>query len=344
MSLAKPAIADMRFAVDTLNADAANITAPSSGQRDTGWNLNQVPPSSFFNYLSNRTYRWMLFLDEVFKTAGVAVADIKLTGAANITGVVTAGSGLVVSAGGAAVTGNSSVVGTLSVSALATLASATITGNAAVGGTLGVTGAVTIGGSLTASGGTLAVTGSETVSGTLGVTGATTLTGGIANNVSLAAGATAASGQDIKVQGTGRHKHGTDTRAVHGSAFQPITSSTTIDRTSNGCKFTGGTGVIAPVFIAQGRRITAARFFIHDNATGPSVLQCDLSRMDTTGALTGNISAGSSGSGADQTITVTPSSSNGNLNASTAHQLKVFYFSGSAQCTVYLVELDFDFL
>lgn len=166
----------------------------------------------------------------------------------------------------------------------------------------------------------------------------------VAQAITASAGVTVGANQNVTVSGTGRYKHGTETISVHGSAFQPITSSTAVDYSSNGCMFTGGTGVIANVTIPQGRRITAARFYIRDNATGPSVIQCDLSRMTTTGTLVGNISAGSSGAGADQTITVTPTGSNGNANALTAHQIKVFYNSGSAQCRVYLVEIDWDIL
>ena len=61
---------------------------------------------------------------------------------------------------------------------------------------------------------TVGVTGATTLSSTLGVTGAATLTGGIANNVTLLAGITAAADQHVTVSGTGRLKHGNRVRSV----------------------------------------------------------------------------------------------------------------------------------
>jgi fibronectin-binding autotransporter adhesin len=109
----KPNIADSRWAVNGVDADAANVTAPSSGQRDTGYALNQIPPSSVENYLRNRVYRWLQYL-----------SDGQLSG-------------------------NHSIAGALGVTGLATLASAAVTGAATVGGTLGVTGAMNVGGGVT---------------------------------------------------------------------------------------------------------------------------------------------------------------------------------------------------
>jgi hypothetical protein len=69
-----------------------------------------------------------------------------------------------------ATTGNTSIAGTLGVTAATTLSSTlAVTGNTTVGGTLGISGATTLNS-------TLAVTGNTTVSGTLGVTGATSIT------------------------------------------------------------------------------------------------------------------------------------------------------------------------
>lgn len=60
----KPSVADSRWAVDGSDVDATNIATPSGSQRDTGWVLNQVPPSSVENYLNNRAYRWFKYLSD----------------------------------------------------------------------------------------------------------------------------------------------------------------------------------------------------------------------------------------------------------------------------------------
>jgi hypothetical protein len=92
MSVSKPAIADVRWAVDGANADAGNVVAPTSGLRDTGYPTNAIPTSGVENYMKNRPYRWFQYLDEVFKLAGTAIGDMKLTG------VITAGGGFVAAA------------------------------------------------------------------------------------------------------------------------------------------------------------------------------------------------------------------------------------------------------
>jgi hypothetical protein len=67
-----------RFAVDGSDHDAANISPPSSGRRDTGYTLNYVPPSSEANYLENVAYRWRRWLndgDVAFNTIEALVDD-----------------------------------------------------------------------------------------------------------------------------------------------------------------------------------------------------------------------------------------------------------------------------
>lgn len=162
----------------------------------------------------------------------------------------------------------------------------------------------------------------------------------------FAAGAAAAAGQHFKVAGTGRYKHDIETLQIHGSAFRPLTNNTGVDYSINGCMFNGvstGIGVVAPLPLLQGRRIAAVRFYIRDNPAGPSVLQCQVSRIDSTGNSSGDVSAGSAGNGTDQTITVTPSATRGTVLPQTAHHLKVFFASGNAQSRIYLAEVDFDF-
>lgn len=53
-----------RFAVNGSDVDAVNISAPSSGLRDTGFTNNYVPPAAEFNYLENIAYRWRQYLND----------------------------------------------------------------------------------------------------------------------------------------------------------------------------------------------------------------------------------------------------------------------------------------
>lgn len=43
----------------------ANILEPNSGQKDTGWVTNQVPPSSVMNWLQWLAYKWIAYLDDL---------------------------------------------------------------------------------------------------------------------------------------------------------------------------------------------------------------------------------------------------------------------------------------
>lgn len=252
MSLAKPNIAESRFGVDGSNADAANFTAPSSGQRDTGWVLNQIPPSSVATYLQNKTYRWLQFLDEVFKVAGTAVADFKLTGAMAVTGTLAAGGALTVSSGGAAITG--------------TLA---VTGGATVSTTLGVTGAATVG-------------------GTLGVTGAITATGGInaftANGlITASAGVTASANQHVTVSGSGELKHGDRTLSL--SPHLALVMSGTPSFQFSNTSFGSAGGILAyGVPLKAGDRLKS--YTVGLVGDGSVDISCTLIRISATGVQT----------------------------------------------------------
>lgn len=95
------------------NTDATNRTDPPSGQKDTGWTPNQVPPSSYFNWWMNLVYEWVLYLKNlaseaftwtaahiftsgitVSKTAGVAITATGGTGTGAHGLNATAGSGV----------------------------------------------------------------------------------------------------------------------------------------------------------------------------------------------------------------------------------------------------------
>lgn len=56
----------------TSAAEAANSAEPSSGKKDLGWVLDEEPPSSFFNWLHYRAYKWFRWLDERLSDSGSA--------------------------------------------------------------------------------------------------------------------------------------------------------------------------------------------------------------------------------------------------------------------------------
>lgn len=73
----KPSILP-RWARSLAGALAANVTAPLSGQQDTGYAVDQVPSSSELNWLLVRLYDWVVWLSEgrSFRVpAAMAVGD-----------------------------------------------------------------------------------------------------------------------------------------------------------------------------------------------------------------------------------------------------------------------------
>lgn len=60
--MAKP-VTLPRFAETAGEVAAANITEPSSGQKDTGWVLNQIPTSAGMNWIHYWTYQWIQYLN-----------------------------------------------------------------------------------------------------------------------------------------------------------------------------------------------------------------------------------------------------------------------------------------
>jgi len=98
---------------------------------------------------------------------------------------VSLGGQLVISSGGASITGNSTITGTLATSGAMTSGGgltvssggALITGNSSISGTLATTSTASVGSTLTVSAGGIAVTGNSTVTGNLTVTGTVTAAG-----------------------------------------------------------------------------------------------------------------------------------------------------------------------
>ena len=65
----KPTLDDSRWATDE-----TNNTAPSSGQKDTGWTPGQVAISDYFNVLGNEAYKWFSYLNDGYLTGAFGLA------------------------------------------------------------------------------------------------------------------------------------------------------------------------------------------------------------------------------------------------------------------------------
>lgn len=155
----------------------------------------------------------------ITNTGNIGTTTLTTTGSATI------GNGLIVSAGGASITGNSTVTGTLGVTGLLTASGGvstttlTTSGNATIGGGLAVTGNyTTTNGNITTTNGTitgatLVSTGATsvgtnlTVGGTATVTGLLSANGGIkTNNANIAAGTGSITAGTIVINGSNGNK------------------------------------------------------------------------------------------------------------------------------------------
>lgn len=65
------------------STDMSNMTAPSSGQMDTGWTPNQDGVSDYDNYIKYWTYKWVEWLD----AGDVSFQDLSFTGTFKRTGI-----------------------------------------------------------------------------------------------------------------------------------------------------------------------------------------------------------------------------------------------------------------
>jgi hypothetical protein len=92
----------------TSSTETTNSTEPSSGKKDTGWVLDDEPPSSFFNWLHYRYYQWLRWFDER-SFDGATVLDWLLQGVDAGAGTDLQGGDLTLS-GGQATGDGSSVV------------------------------------------------------------------------------------------------------------------------------------------------------------------------------------------------------------------------------------------
>ena len=218
----------------------AVMSEPSEPVKDTGFVPGTPAEAAHTNWLLNRLYLWMQYLDDPATLAvgglSVNVGGSIATPAISTTTLTAAGNATVagpLAVSGAFAAGATTVTGTLGVSGAVSAGggltvpvgqAATLQGNATIGGTLGVTGALTARGGITVPvgqaatlhgnavvGGTLGVAGAATVAGTLGVTGKATV-----------GGLTAAVNQHVTVSGSGDYKHGDRTLQLPASAGIPV--------------------------------------------------------------------------------------------------------------------------
>lgn len=159
--------------------------------------------------------------------------------------------------------------------------------------------------------------------------------------ITAGAGLTASANQHITVSGTGSFKHGTKTMSVPFS--EAVGSTIAVYDVSNGAQTSAGSvGIFLAIRLDVGKRITAVRAFVVDNATGTTKLQASLvSNVAATG--TGTIiasSALSSGAGARQTLSVTGLTTT--IVTGTTYSVFIQNSGGTAVIAVYGAEVDYD--
>lgn len=73
-----------RFAQLADGTPAANIEEPTDGQKDTGWEVNQIPPSSVFNWMHRWCTQWIRYLDGLAGEALTWTARQTFSGGATV--------------------------------------------------------------------------------------------------------------------------------------------------------------------------------------------------------------------------------------------------------------------
>lgn len=221
-----------------------------------------------------------------------------------------------------------------------------VTGDATVGGTLGITGLLTASGGITVPTGralTLAGTATMTTGSGAVVLGGTVAVTGL---ITATAGLTAAVNQNVTVSGTGGHRHGTQMLTISGFDFRAASGTTaTYDASGagTGIAFSAGQGIIASLPMLVGRRVTAARFFIRDNASPATIVACAIDTRSSTNVQNSiGASSNSAGNGTDQMKTATVGAPTA-LVAGLALELFIKIQSGTGTCSLYMVEVDYDF-
>ncbi|MBP8808749.1 MAG: hypothetical protein KBG48_24990 [Kofleriaceae bacterium] len=321
----------------------AVITEPTEPEKDTGFVPGTPASAAHTNWLLNRLYQWLQYLDDpATVTAGSIVAGgLTVNGGTITTPGISAGALTATSAtvsGSLSATGAATVGGALGVTGRVTASggitvpvgqTATLQGATTVGGTLGVTGAATFSSGLTVPtgqvaalqgpasvGANLTVGGTATVAGTLGVTGLAT-TGGL----------TATANAHVTVSGTGDYKHGDKTLQLPASAGVPVN----IDGGLSGQPATSATGwrygrsvagqaqhwygpvpgqeVVFPVTLKVGDRIKSIAARIQDTSGAGNTITMYLHKsVVSTSFFSGSVQVGATqtslANGTVQTLTL----------------------------------------
>ncbi|MBA2718942.1 MAG: hypothetical protein H0U52_06845 [Chloroflexi bacterium] len=136
-------------------------------------------------------------------------------------------------------------------------------------------------------------------------------------------------------------KHGTLTMSIGGALCQP-TNPAVGTPTYNGLTGFQQTplNAIAPVCLPLGRRITAVRFFVKDNATGPTKLQGSLVKLDHIAGPTTIAGTGlSAGTGVAQQLNLVAAET---LAIGSSYFLLIATTLGAAIGSINAIEIDFD--
>ena len=120
------------------NTGGANRVDPPSGQKISGWNVNQSPPSSYFNWYMNLVYQWCLYLKNITTEAltwtGAAIFNAAVSTTAGLTATRSAANTNAITA-----TGNGTGHG-LAANATAVLASRGVRAESTVAGGIAIEG------------------------------------------------------------------------------------------------------------------------------------------------------------------------------------------------------------
>lgn len=78
---AKPTLDRVRWAETAGGTPAAGMTEPTSGKKDTGWAVGELPPRETFNWWEHEAYLWFKYLSD-----GALTGDHSIGGQFSVTG------------------------------------------------------------------------------------------------------------------------------------------------------------------------------------------------------------------------------------------------------------------
>lgn len=156
---------------------------------------------------------------------------------------------------------------------------------------------------------------------------------------SVYSGIKLAADQNIELQGTGTLKYGTRTLSMDGSAFVPAPGATPTYAAGTGLSDTP-LNAMAPLVLPVGVHVTEIRFYVKDNAAGPTKLEGAMSSGDHAGGSTPIASTPvSAGTGAAQTLSIT--GGDAPIVAGHSYWLAILTSSGAGAASIYAVEVDY---